>query len=148
MKNLLTLACCTLIYALSFCTLYAQDITGDWEGELAVQNIKLPLVFHIKKDGANYTATMDSPDQGVTGMPVEKATFENGELMLSIPAGGITYTAKPDAAFAKLEGTFTQMGNSTPLNMVRAGTRKKVDDVVKVKSENATKVAGDWNGVT
>jgi len=41
--------------------IFGQDITGEWNGSLKVQGIQLRLVFHITKNGTNYSATMDSP---------------------------------------------------------------------------------------
>ena len=37
-----------------------QDITGEWNGTLSVQNTSLRLVFHINKTADGYSATMDS----------------------------------------------------------------------------------------
>ena len=60
----------------------AQDITGEWNGVLSVQGMKLRLVFHVTKTDAGYTATMDSPDQGAKGIPMTSARFENNVLTL------------------------------------------------------------------
>ena len=63
----------------------AQEITGAWSGELAVQGIKLPLVFNITREGEGYKATMDSPSEGVKGIPLQETRYENGELTLHAP---------------------------------------------------------------
>ena len=46
----------------------AQGIKGAWNGLLEAGPSKLTIVFHINADG---TVTMDSPDQGATGLPAE-----------------------------------------------------------------------------
>ena len=40
------------------------------------------LVFHVTSQNGKYQSTMDSPDQGATGIPMDETTFENGKLKL------------------------------------------------------------------
>ena len=40
--------------------------SGTWSGKLNVQGVSLPLVFHLQAD----SSTIDSPSQGVRGLPV------------------------------------------------------------------------------
>jgi hypothetical protein len=51
----------TLFALLQSIAINAQE--GTWSGELNVQGIKLPLVFHFSDNGC----TMDSPAQGRLG---------------------------------------------------------------------------------
>jgi len=141
MKKLL-LFCGLVLFGVS---LNAQDITGDWEGDLEVQGMKLRILFHVNKDGDTYTATMDSPDQGQKGIPTDKATYDNGELTIGISQAGMEFKAKPNEDYSSIEGTWKQMGMDLPLKMVRAGTMKS--DVVVIKSDKVDKVSGDWNGL-
>ena len=53
----------TLVLALLLMVATAQAQRGSWKGELDVQGIKLPLVFHFTDKGC----TMDSPAQNVRG---------------------------------------------------------------------------------
>lgn len=53
----------TLVLALLLMVTTAQAQRGSWKGELDVQGIKLPLVFHFTDKGC----TMDSPAQNVRG---------------------------------------------------------------------------------
>lgn len=64
MKRLLLLTCLLL----SIMTVAAQDITGTWNGKLTLPNGALTIVFHISADGTGYKTTLDSPDQGATGI--------------------------------------------------------------------------------
>jgi len=98
---------------LSGTCLSAQDITGQWNGVLSVQGTKLRLVFHINKTGEGYMSTMDSPDQGATGIPVNTTTFDGSKLSLTITSLGASYEGefKTDS----IEGTFRQSGMSFPM---------------------------------
>jgi len=105
----------------------AQEITGAWSGELAVQGIKLPLVFNITREGEGYKATMDSPREGVKGIPLQETRYENGELTLHAPGIGLKYTGRLKDENT-LEGTFSQGGMTLPLTFQRgtaASERKR-----------------------
>lgn len=50
--------------------------SGIWSGDLDVQGIKLPLVFNLDNDNP----TMDSPAQGVKGIPVTVTNTATGSI--------------------------------------------------------------------
>jgi uncharacterized protein len=109
-----------IIYSLFLFLLFTnlakgQDITGQWLGTLNVQGMKLRLVFNIQQKDSAYKATMDSPDQGVKGLPVTAVEFKNTFLKISVAAAQINYegTLEND----KITGTFKQGGLSLPLNL-------------------------------
>lgn len=97
-------------------TMFSQNVVGDWSGTSEIMGMKLKLVFHIEEDGTYLKSTMDSPDQGAKGIPVTKISFESPTLMLEIANIGFKYTGvlKGDTL---IEGAFTQMGKSFPLNL-------------------------------
>lgn len=96
----------------------AQEITGDWNGVLSVQGMKLRLVFHLTKTDAGYTATMDSPDQGAKGIPMTAAKFENNVLTLEFSAAQIVYTGTLNKS-GVVTGNFVQAGQTFPLILSR-----------------------------
>ena len=103
----------------------AQPISGSWFGVLDVNGIKLRLVLHIDTDEqGRHTATLDSPDQGANGIPVESVVFSDGQLTLKSSAIGATYegTLKADTVLA---GIFSQGGRQFPLRFIRKDTDSK-----------------------
>lgn len=94
---------------------FAQSITGDWYGLLTVPGAKLHVVFHIVKNGSDYKATMDSPDQKASGIPLDKVSFADNKLTLDYSAANMTYTGTflPDSN--KINGIFHQGPSSFPL---------------------------------
>lgn len=74
-------------------------------------------MFNFTENGC----TLDSPDQGVKGVPAEAKGNAVGGIEVSIPSIGATYSGVllPD----KLVGTFTQRGMSFPLTLT-PGVRK------------------------
>ena len=101
----------------------AQDIAGQWFGQLRVQGIQLRLVFNITQTDKGISATMDSPDQGAKGIPAT-AIFENPVLKIEIPLAKIAYegTLGDDGIIA---GTFKQGGQSFPLNLSKTKIEKE-----------------------
>lgn len=93
--------------------LFGQEITGSWKGELEVQGMQLPLIIHIKKDGENLKATMDSPKQGATNIPITTTQFLNNQLNFEVANIGISYKGKLNNTF--IEGTFKQGTMEMPL---------------------------------
>ena len=93
----------------------AQDITGDWAGALDVQGVQLRVVFHITKSEDGLKATMDSPDQGAKGIPVNGVTFERPVLKLDMSNIGANYEGSVNDDFTNITGIFTQGGHDLAL---------------------------------
>jgi pimeloyl-ACP methyl ester carboxylesterase len=97
----------------------AQQIQGAWQGKLVVPGGSLRVVFHItaRADGT-LTATMDSPDQGATGIPVSAARMNGAKVVLEVAAAQGRYEgtlSPPD----KMAGTWSQRGMTFPLDLER-----------------------------
>ena len=73
---------------------YAQDISGSWYGVAKIQGIELRLVLNINKTADGYSATMDSPDQGAKGIPVNNISFKDSVLKISINNINLDYEGK------------------------------------------------------
>jgi len=107
----------TLVILVLTCSAFAQDITGQWQGLLEIPGSPLRLVLNIEKSDAGYTSTLDSPDQGAEGIPVNTTVFTDGKLDIAATALGLRYTA--ELVENKLKGTFVQRGMTLPLEMSR-----------------------------
>ncbi len=112
----------TLIIALFafISTIFAQEVTGDWHGQLDIQGKKLRISFHVSEKDNTYTSTMDSPDQSAFGIPTDKTFYLNDSLTISLKSIGITY--KGQLKSNKIKGIFNQGGMQLPLIL----SRKKI----------------------
>jgi pimeloyl-ACP methyl ester carboxylesterase len=82
------------------------SIDGDWDGALTVPaGIKVPLTLHITPAGA----TMDSPDQGARGVPVQLSR-KGGEVDVDLPASKAHFAGRLAADGKTMSGPFTQGG--------------------------------------
>ena len=106
MKKLAALA---VLLLLSTSLSLAQ--TGTWSGKLDIQGTKLSLVFHL--DDPN--PTMDSPDQGAKGIPIQVTRTETGLVTIKIPSIGASYEGQ--WLLRQIVGTFKQLGASLPLTL-------------------------------
>lgn len=106
-----------LLLLLSFSSGYGQEIVGDWNGVLKVGEVKLRLVLHVVKTETGFKSTLDSPDQGASGIPATKTTFENAELHVAVASLNLEYdgTMRGDS----IKGRFKQGGQDLPLDLVR-----------------------------
>ncbi len=104
--------------ALSGAIVFAQDITGTWQGTLQVGNRHLRNVYKIVKgDGTALKGTMYSIDQAGLAIPVTAITLQNSVVKMTIPGVGGTYEGKLDSDGVNLAGTWTQGGTPLPLNL-------------------------------
>lgn len=85
--------------------------TGTWSGKLDVQGTKLSLVFHL--DGEN--PSMDSPDQGAKGIPIQVSRPASNTIKVIIPSLGASYEGV--WMIRQIVGTFTQINASFPLTL-------------------------------
>lgn len=106
MKRFLTLPLLLLILAPM-----ASAQIGTWSGKLEVQGTKLALVFHLNEENP----TMDSPDQGVKGVPIQVERTETGKVTVKIPSIGASYEGQ--WLGKQINGTFKQMGISFPMTL-------------------------------
>lgn len=100
-------------------TVVSQDISGQWFGVLTFNGVSLRINIQINKTGNGFNSTLDSPDQGAKGIPADLTTFENSELKIEINKGKIGFSGKYSAD-NKITGTFTQGGQSIPLEFGRS----------------------------
>ncbi len=112
-----------LLAALISFSLFAQDVTGQWNGALKIQGIQLRLVLNVTQTDNGYTATLDSPDQGATGIPVTSITFENPNIKFTVTNIGIEYNGELKGD--EVIGVFTQFGQNFPLNLTRQKIEKE-----------------------
>jgi len=118
MKNTLI----TLLLLLTSISSHAQDISGSWYGIIKIQGMELRLVLNIHKTADGYTTTMDSPDQGAKGIPVNTTSFKDSVLKISITNMKFEYEGKLNKD-NHIIGNVTQGLQSIPIIL----TREKIE---------------------
>ena len=96
-------------------------LVGDWGGSLVQNGVPvLRLVVKIRAAPCGQiNATMDSPDQGATDLPVTGLQATADSLHLQMTYIGGAYAAAVDMAHTKLTGKWTQAGMVSQLDLSR-----------------------------
>ncbi|HOF03361.1 MAG TPA: alpha/beta hydrolase [Atribacterota bacterium] len=103
-------------------------IEGIWEGKLKVPGAELRIVAHIAiTPEGTFSATLDSPDQGITGIPVDEIVFKDKSVHMEIKLIGGIFEGKLNEEFTMVDGTWQQAGFSFPLSLHR------VEEAVEIK---------------
>jgi serine-type D-Ala-D-Ala carboxypeptidase/endopeptidase len=106
-------------------TVKHSELEGVWQGTLQVGGKSLRFVFHVTSTADGLAATMDSPDQGQSGIPVISARREGDILTLQLPNLGAKYEGTIAKDVSAIEGAFTQGGASLPLTLKRGTDAKQ-----------------------
>jgi uncharacterized protein (TIGR03435 family) len=111
-----------IVFAAGSGALYAQSITGSWQGSLAGQRGGPALRAVIQISNApdqTFKAVMYSIDQGGQPINASAVSFQGSNLKITISAIGGSYEGKLSTDGNTITGTWTQ-GAATPLNLTRA----------------------------
>jgi pimeloyl-ACP methyl ester carboxylesterase len=103
-----------------------SDIDGTWMGTLDTGTIQLRVVFHIVNTEDGLTATMDSPDQGMKGMPTTSVTRNDASLKIEAQQIGGVFEGKIAADQSSIEGRWTQRG-TLPLVLKRVKNQSELE---------------------
>jgi len=95
---------------------------GIWEGTLVVQSVgELPLLLRVGEgEEGEPHATLDSPAQGATGIPVLSVTLADDEsVVVELPAIGARYVGQLVEGGSVIQGHWQQAGRELPLRLER-----------------------------
>jgi len=94
---------------------------GDWRGTLDAGVAKLDLILHVVRKNDTLTATIDSPDQGATGLAVDSITVSGKSVRFQMKSLGADYEGVFSSDGSQIEGEFRQQGQRFPLTLKRVG---------------------------
>ena len=92
-------------------TVWAQQISGTWNGQLDLQVMKLGIVFHFDEG----KCSIDSPDQGAKGIAGEVKELSERRVDVAFPSIAAAFSG--DLQDGQIVGTFRQMGRELPLTL-------------------------------
>ena len=101
----------------SFTSVATTGIDGSWEGKLMINpEMGLTLVVNITgSTGEDTIVTMDSPDQGAYGIPMQIDYISSDSLNVAVPQLMLKYQGKLDGD--SIKGDFSQGPLNLPLNL-------------------------------
>jgi hypothetical protein len=93
-------------------------LLGDWLGlvDTGEGAAKLRLALHLGKNpDGTLNGSIDSLDEKVKGIPVEKPIFADGKLSLNVPTIGVFCELTPAPNRVELRGTWRKHAVSFPV---------------------------------
>ncbi|MGO3183904.1 MAG: alpha/beta hydrolase family protein [Aequorivita sp.] len=120
-------------------TAIAQEIKGTWTGELEIQGTKMEMSFNITEENGSYSSTFDVPLQGAIDIPLEETTFEDDILTIASAKFKLKYVGTLDGE--NLNGTYSQMGQDYPFDLVKTVKTKPGDLSLPSSKEELEKIA-------
>ena len=92
-----------------------SDIDGAWMGAIETGAIKLRVVFRLMNTDEGLKATLDSPDQGVTGMPTSAVKRDGASLKIEVATIGGVFEGTIAGDLASIDGKWIQGGATISL---------------------------------
>ena len=94
---------------------------GVWQAALAANGLRLRLQLHVSHDdGKQLVAALDSPDQGINGLPATKVSQKENVFHFEIPVVEGVFEGTINAAKNAIAGTWTQHGVQQKLEFKRS----------------------------
>lgn len=91
-----------------------------WEGTLKIGAVEIRLVFHLfKQPDGSYAGTMDSPDQGATGLVLDEVSVHADKVRLELTSAKMVFEGKRTKGGEEIAGDLKQVGQSFPLTLRR-----------------------------
>jgi fermentation-respiration switch protein FrsA (DUF1100 family) len=113
-----------------------SDIDGAWLGTLDTGALQLRVIFHLTNTADGLTATLDSPDQGMKGLPATAITREKESLYIETKQIDGSFSGKVAGDLASIDGTWTQRGGHMPLVLRRV---KDETELLRKRPQNPTR---------
>src|SRR5580658_3037156 len=99
--------------------LWAQDLTGNWQGTLkAGKDLRMILV--VSKEDGRLQARLYSIDESPQPFRVSSISQDGSTVKFAIDLNGTTYEGRMNAANTAIAGTWTQGVTPLPLDLTRA----------------------------
>jgi hypothetical protein len=120
------------------------DFAGDYSGAVGPLHVKLHII--AGRDGT-FTGTVDSPDQGLTGIPCADVQINGQSLSFTVPMVHGTWVGFMSADGASLTGMWSQ-GSPMPLNFTRTAATANTPAPAGIPPPQAGNSEVKWDDYT
>ncbi len=97
-----------------------DKFAGKWEGSLDSMGNTLRIVFNLDNKEGSATGTIDSPDQGANGIPMNEISTSENAIKVSVKLVNGSYSGNLSEDSKTLTGEWSQLGNTLPLVLKKA----------------------------
>ena len=98
----------------------SKELEGDWEGTISVPNGQSrPVIIHFKNlPDQTVEATIESPTQGVQGVPLKGVVQKGAVVEFAVLAAGGSYKGTLNKEGTEITGEWTQRSGAAPFTLV------------------------------
>ena len=97
------------------------SVEGVWQGAMEANGLRLRFQLHVNHDDEKHLiAALDSPDQGISGLPAINVSQKLTVFHFEIPVVQGVYEGNLNAAKSAITGNWTQGGITHNLNFQRS----------------------------
>jgi len=97
------------------------SVEGVWQGAMEANGLRLRFQLHVTHDDQKHLlAALDSPDQGISGLPAVNVSQKLTVFHFEIPVVQGVYEGNLNAAKSVISGNWTQGGITHNLNFQRS----------------------------
>jgi uncharacterized protein len=101
-------------------TIQTQGLQGIWQGTIEAGGTKLRLILKVAKSPDDtFAATLDVPEQGATGVPVDATTVKDTTVRFELKSLGAVYEGVINKEATAIAGHWNQGGMTLPLTLNR-----------------------------
>ncbi len=106
-------------------SLAAQDISGYWEGKIAIsKKDSLTVGLQLEYQADTLYAELDSPDQFFSGQPVSNLRYADSVLSFRVPDFNLSYEGRISSDGQRFTGVCTQYGKKFDCILSQGAQRK------------------------
>lgn len=99
----------------------STKIEGRWEGTIDAGGAKLRLVLHVVRKDGTLSATLDSPDQAATDLPIDSISIFVSSVRFEMKSLLAAYEGQLTKDNSQIDGAWKQQGQTFPLVFRRSG---------------------------
>jgi pimeloyl-ACP methyl ester carboxylesterase len=102
-----------------------SGLAGNWQGTLTAGATKVRMALNVKQESAGqFTATLDLPDNGAKGLPVEHVIYADRILSFDVNIGApSSYEGVVSRDTTEVVGNLTQGANIIALNFMHSDAK-------------------------
>jgi hypothetical protein len=95
-------------------------ITGAWDGTIEVAGLSLRMRVVFTPSGDGFSAAIDIPQQGASGLPLRDVRIDGGRVHFELPTAAAAAVFDGTLAGGAMSGTFTQGAATGTFTLKRA----------------------------
>jgi len=115
------------LFLLAQSTTAQTDYSGNWQGAIDIPGMTLELSIHFQKEASEWKGFLSIPVQKIKDMSLADLLIEGKKVSFKLPEvpANASFTGNFDEKAERLEGKFTQGGQSFPMTLTRASAAEK-----------------------